>query len=82
MVEYLLATNSVEVDVRDVAGKTPLFCAAEGGFTDIMRLLLDYGAQWHYRDENGRTPLLIAEANGMDDAVALLEEHEAATQER
>lgn len=81
VVENLLATNSVEVNVRDVTGKTPLFCATRHGFTEIVQLLLDYGAERHYTDDDGMSPLCIAEMEEKDNVVALLNTHEAATQE-
>lgn len=47
MMKRLLSVNSVNVDVRlekEERGETPLYMAVKSGFTDIVRLLLEKGA--------------------------------------
>ncbi len=41
-------------------GTTPLHLAAEKGHSDIERILIKHGADFHMRNEEGKTPLEIA----------------------
>eukprot|EP00756_Hemistasia_phaeocysticola_P051139 Hpha_TRINITY_DN26321_c0_g1::TRINITY_DN26321_c0_g1_i1::g.9421::m.9421 len=60
-VSGLLIRKGATVDVRDVAGRTPLHCAAlKGGGLDVVGVLLDSGADPLARDHLGRTPLHVA----------------------
>ncbi|XTI90701.1 ankyrin repeat-containing domain protein [Cenococcum geophilum] len=45
VVEVLLTTSVVDVNVLSTAGQTPLFWAAAYGHSKVVRLLLDYGAE-------------------------------------
>ena len=56
-------------------GTTPLHIACEEGSVDVVRLLLDNGAEVDRANECGDTPLFIAELMGHSAVVALLEEH-------
>jgi len=44
------------VNGRGHYGKTPLHFAVENGRTEVLRLLLDHGADANARDESDRTP--------------------------
>jgi len=48
---------SAEADVwyKDEQGRTPLHIASQGGFTQIVELLLEYGAPWNVLDNQDRT---------------------------
>ena len=71
VVQTLLATKTVDVNVRSVSGHTPLFWSAASGYFEIVQLLLDYGAIQDYTDNDGRSPLSIAQLNGYSDVVDL-----------
>lgn len=72
MVELLLAINSVELDLKDRYGRTPLSWAALSGHKVIVQLLLEKGAKLESEDENGKTPLLWAVSNKRKVIVQLL----------
>ncbi len=77
VVEVLLATNAVDVNVQSISGRTPLFWAAANGHSEVVRLLLDHGAEANYTDEDGRSPLSIAQARCQDSVVAMLRRHKS-----
>lgn len=70
-VERLLATGT-EVDERDVAKKTALHWAAEGGHIDVARLLVADGADVNAKDFSNYTPLHAAGYNGHEAIAGLL----------
>ena len=45
------------------------------GKTEIVRLLLDHGANTEAEDKSGRTPLQMASGDGKDEIVRMLMEH-------
>jgi ankyrin repeat protein len=62
-------------DLRDKDGRTPLHWAAEGGHTEVIRVLLDAGAEVDAQEQDryfGRTPLHLAAQGGHTDAIQLL----------
>ncbi|KAI5785365.1 ankyrin repeat-containing domain protein, partial [Pyronema domesticum] len=60
VVRQLIAAEVIDIELKDVYGKTPLFYAAQDGQEDVVRLLLEKGACTNSRDNRGRTPLLHA----------------------
>src|SRR6516162_2102744 len=76
----LLATDSSLLEARDKDQSTPLHCAAWKGHCEIVKLLLEAGADANARNENdhwGTTPLHAA-AHANQPAIAeLLIEHGA-----
>merc|ERR1712038_1533039 len=60
-----------DIESRDGEGMTPLMFAAEYGCADIVRLLLDNGANIESKD-GGITALYCAAINGNDEVVKLL----------
>jgi ankyrin repeat protein len=52
-------------------GRTPLHWAAYGGRFDVVKLLLEHGADPNTQDEDGRTPLHKAAYKGHVDVVKL-----------
>eukprot|EP00009_Paramoeba_aestuarina_P006284 CAMPEP_0201524682 /NCGR_PEP_ID=MMETSP0161_2-20130828/24317_1 /ASSEMBLY_ACC=CAM_ASM_000251 /TAXON_ID=180227 /ORGANISM="Neoparamoeba aestuarina, Strain SoJaBio B1-5/56/2" /LENGTH=436 /DNA_ID=CAMNT_0047924199 /DNA_START=262 /DNA_END=1569 /DNA_ORIENTATION=- len=61
---------------------SPLYLAAQNGFTEMVELLLHYGAEVDLRNINGVTPLLKAAQKGHIDIVVLLLKHNAAVDAR
>jgi hypothetical protein len=75
-VKRLLSIRNINVNVKDDAsGATPLHYAAENGHIEIVRLLLQNGAEVNARSINGYTPLHDAAENGHVDILHLLVEN-------
>jgi ankyrin repeat protein len=53
-------------------GATALMWAAHRGYTDVVRMLLNVGADVNMRNQGGYTALMLAEFNGYSDVVRLL----------
>lgn len=51
---YHLMTHDISPNVQDNAGRTPLQCAAYGGFIRCMTLLLEHGADPNLQDNEVR----------------------------
>lgn len=71
MVSALLRTG-IDVNIRNVAGITPLMAAAELGSADVARVLLDSGANPAIADMDGDTAYDIAVRKGHDTVAAML----------
>ena len=65
------------VQARDPAGMTALHRAVWGGHPDIVRLLLERGAEVNAKDGGGQTPISLAARWGRSDVMNLLLEHGA-----
>jgi hypothetical protein len=76
VVEVLLATKAVNVNVKSISGRTPLFWAAAFGFSKVVQLLLDYGAEQNYTDKDGKSPLSIAQSYHRATVIAMLTRHD------
>lgn len=79
IVEELLSDDNKELfDITEIIEKknlinvTPLMIAAEKGFSDLVKLLIDRGASLNCRNLSGRTPLMSAAFNGHLDVVKVL----------
>lgn len=57
---------------KDSTGWTALIAAAHNGHVDVIRALLEHGADLSIKDEDGRTALDWAEAQGHADAARML----------
>ncbi len=66
--------NAVESEYRS----TPLAEAAKNGHVEMLRFLLEHGADPDVPDEQWARPLAWAVANGHDEAAELLREHNTA----
>ena len=61
MVRTLLALDTIEADVKDESGRTPLWIAACRGHKEIVKLLLATGrVEVEVKDISGVTPLCVA----------------------
>ncbi|KAK6540060.1 hypothetical protein TWF694_008890 [Orbilia ellipsospora] len=72
VVQLLLLQEGVDVDHKDINGRTPLLLAAIRGKDEIVQLLIDGGADIESEDSNGRTPLFRAASSGKIEVVRLL----------
>lgn len=79
MAKLLLSTNRVDINAQ-VSNKyfpTPLMQAAEFGRTEVVKLLLEAGADPDFPNVKGRTALELAVLNRQYDTASLLIEHGA-----
>lgn len=75
-VSYLLNAGA-KIDALTKTGATAVFIAAQDGYVDILRILLEKGANYElslYRDSHGQivSPLNVAKYNGHVECVLLL----------
>jgi len=57
----ILLKAQAEINIRDKAGNTPLINAIKDGFNEeIVRLLLQYGAELNARNDHGASAIIIA----------------------
>ena len=76
-VARLLLGHGVDVNGRDVDGRTPLHAAAYSGRDKIVHMLLEHGANIGAEDKKGRTPLHDAAGRRNVEAMRVLLEHGA-----
>lgn len=62
--DLLLKHPTVDLDIPDQSGRTPLLRAADAGHTKCTRMLLDKGANMKHVDHEGRTALSLAAIKG------------------
>jgi len=64
LAEHLIAADPEHVTVWGGSEETPLHVAASAGHSDILSLLIEYGADVNGRNGNGEIPLHRASENG------------------
>jgi ankyrin repeat protein len=64
-----------DVNAKDEDGVTPLQYAAEGGYNEIVELLIDKGANVNAKNDDGATPLDVAIQFKELETAALLRKH-------
>ena len=74
----LLLKHGAPVNIQNKIGKTPLMFATEVGNADLVRALLDKGADASLPDDSETIPLDIAVANNNRAIVLMLVEHQVA----
>ena len=74
VVAFLLdnGANINDKEYRDLIDQTPLIIAAFNGCTDIVRMLLDAGADIGHRNDQGENALITASQEGNIDVVKVL----------
>ncbi|MEQ2157719.1 hypothetical protein GOODEAATRI_004652 [Goodea atripinnis] len=73
----LLASNSVNIDLPCHQGATALSIAAQEGHVNIVKMLLEKGANPNHIDKYGRSPVKVAAKHGHATVVRLLESYGA-----
>jgi len=74
----LLLDHRAALDARDdESGATPLYVAAAMGRSDVVKLLVEKGADVNLATRAGATPLHAALSNEFDEVAALLRAHGA-----
>lgn len=71
-VDALLACGRIDLQAREESGATALHIAAGRGYADIIKRLLEAGAEVRAADGQGRTPADVARLLGHHEAEALL----------
>lgn len=69
--------NNVNVNERNLLGKTPLYEAASIGYLELVKLLVEKGADVNAKSNSGKTPLHEAASNGKLEALKFLVEKNA-----
>ena len=64
--------SGANVNIKDDNGQTPLYLAANGGYTSVVALLLDRGGDAGATTSAGATPLMVAALRNYTDIVKLL----------
>ncbi|MGN6665761.1 MAG: ankyrin repeat domain-containing protein [Trinickia sp.] len=72
--KVLMADPKTDIEKLDAAGENAMMLAALNGDTDLVKALIDQGAEVN---KKGWTPLHYAASNGHDDIVKLLIDHSA-----
>ncbi|XP_063426811.1 ankyrin repeat family A protein 2-like [Mytilus trossulus] len=76
----LLKACGADYNKGDSSGKSPVIKACENGHTEIVKMLLDKGADFTTRNLMVHSALLTAHLRGHRDTVALINQHFSQTQ--
>jgi len=68
-----LTKIGIDINVSNIDGQTPLMAAAEYGHEEIVRFLLDKGADILASDDYGRNAMDIARKKGWQNIIEMLE---------
>lgn len=75
MVQSILQTNPHYIDIPDIHGAAPLMSACCLGKKELVKLLLDLGADVEYRNSSGKTSLMEACYRGHLESAKLIVSH-------
>ena len=68
-----------DIDVR-YSSSTPLIAAIKKGYVDVVKLLIEYGADVNYTDKRGKKPLYYAINSSKKNEIIKLLVDEGATE--
>lgn len=72
IVSLLVQNDDCILDVKDVHGNTPLMRAAYYNYTDIVKILVNAGADLNIQNNSGQTALIISLWEGSESTAELL----------
>ena len=70
----LILNAGTDIDIRysgSIRGSTPLILSILNGYTEVVKLLIEYGADVNYTDKKGKKPLYYA-IGGKQEIIKLL----------
>ncbi|EGX53194.1 hypothetical protein AOL_s00006g572 [Orbilia oligospora ATCC 24927] len=70
--KVMLAGDGVDLELADNRGRTALLFAAKEGYEDIMRVLIDSGANPEAKNSSGEAAISLAVGNGHESIVQML----------
>jgi len=73
--KWLLKNTACNVNHQNYAGQTALMMASLFGREDIIRLLLEHGANRSLQDNQGNTSIKLAQAQGLSRVVEIIQFH-------
>ena len=73
--KWLLKNTSCNVNHQNYAGQTALMMASLFGREDIIKLLLEHGANRSLKDNQGNTSVKLAQAQGLSRVVEIIQFH-------
>jgi cytohesin len=76
-VKKIIEKDPSQINIRDVIGFTPLQLASGKGHTEVVKYLLEHGANIELGNDLGEKPLMYAARYGHYETVKILLEHEA-----
>ena len=68
--------NGASIDAQSELGFTPIYMAAQEGHEEIVKHLLDIGADHNLAMDEGFCPVDIAIQQGHDDIVSIFVQHD------
>ncbi|KAF7523016.1 hypothetical protein G7054_g11943 [Neopestalotiopsis clavispora] len=77
VVRALLKRGDIDLNVELGDIGTVLHVASAGGYANVIKILLDHGANVHATNKSGETPFMLSSINGRRDALQLLVERGA-----
>ncbi|KAF3157612.1 hypothetical protein TWF569_000177 [Orbilia oligospora] len=72
IMKVMLAGNGVDLELADNIGRTAVLFAAKGGYEDIVRVLIESGANPEAKNHYGEAAILLAVREGHESIVRIL----------